>query len=288
MGQYTQQNKKMPLPNWGNLEKSLTDPEKIEEAIARMIREHNEDETAHLGPGQSLQSHKASEIIDHLALSIVADKIKDLQVTTKKININSLYSQIQLESLDAWIKTLTGTGASANLDGVGVVSLVPGNEAGSLAILSTINPLIAAYSEKDPFIQILVADGGDEVCDIALSYGMENPFNNNQYGFGIEYSVADNKVYGFYNNYYNGAWHRVRVELETGAPYNKIWRAEFYHTEKVIKFYINNNLIETADFSAHEFIWDSDYFIAFGAKKHRTYSDAAVWFMNPIFNQNIE
>jgi len=66
----------MPEPiTWGQLPKSQIDPERIEEAIARMIKEHNEDESAHLGPGQSLQSHKASEIIDHAVKSILAEKL---------------------------------------------------------------------------------------------------------------------------------------------------------------------------------------------------------------------
>ncbi|MFA5298131.1 MAG: hypothetical protein WC389_07985 [Lutibacter sp.] len=57
------------------LAKSQTDNETIEEAIDRIVAEHNADETSHLGVGESLQSHKAAEIIDHLASSIIADKI---------------------------------------------------------------------------------------------------------------------------------------------------------------------------------------------------------------------
>lgn len=75
----------MSVATWGLLAKSLVDNEKIEEAIARLILEHNEDETSHLGSGQSLQSHKASEIIDHLASSIIEDKIKNGEITNPKI-----------------------------------------------------------------------------------------------------------------------------------------------------------------------------------------------------------
>lgn len=64
----------MPDLNWGMLSKSQIDPETIEEAIARIIAEHNADEEAHLSAGQSLQSHKASEIIDHVVGSVLADK----------------------------------------------------------------------------------------------------------------------------------------------------------------------------------------------------------------------
>lgn len=70
----------MAAINWGMLAKSQVDPETIEQAIARLILEHNENEEAHLGAGQSLQSHKAAVIIDHLASSIIADKIKDFEV----------------------------------------------------------------------------------------------------------------------------------------------------------------------------------------------------------------
>jgi parallel beta-helix repeat protein len=65
----------MAVPTWGMLAKSQTDPETIEEAIARLVQEHNENEEAHLGPGQSLYSHKASEIIDHLVNSVLAEKL---------------------------------------------------------------------------------------------------------------------------------------------------------------------------------------------------------------------
>jgi hypothetical protein len=75
---------------WGQLAKSQTDPEKIEEAIARLIAEHDANPEAHLGEGGSLQSHKMSEIIDHLVESIVADKIKDGEVTKPKLDINAV------------------------------------------------------------------------------------------------------------------------------------------------------------------------------------------------------
>ena len=75
----------MATVTWGMLEKSQADPETIEEAIARLILVHGEDETSHLGAGESLQSHKASLIIDHIARSIVTDKIALLAVTVAEL-----------------------------------------------------------------------------------------------------------------------------------------------------------------------------------------------------------
>jgi hypothetical protein len=60
---------------WGQEHKSQTDSELIEGAIARMLQVHDDDPESHLDTGQALQSHKASEIIDHLAESIVNDKL---------------------------------------------------------------------------------------------------------------------------------------------------------------------------------------------------------------------
>ncbi len=92
----------MSITIWGLLQKSQTDPETIEEAIARIVDEHNEDETAHLGAGQSLQSHKASEIIDHVVASIIADKIKNFEIGREKLSLNRLYIRPTFESLDNW------------------------------------------------------------------------------------------------------------------------------------------------------------------------------------------
>jgi hypothetical protein len=64
----------MSLPLWGLMQKSQEDPRTIEEVIADMIVEHEEDPTAHLGEGESLQAHKSDSIIDHPAQSVVLDK----------------------------------------------------------------------------------------------------------------------------------------------------------------------------------------------------------------------
>lgn len=66
---------------WGALPKTQTDATTIDDAIAAAIAVHNADPDAHLEAGGSLQSHKASEIIDHEALSVVADKLVDDQLS---------------------------------------------------------------------------------------------------------------------------------------------------------------------------------------------------------------
>lgn len=80
----------MAVTIWGLLSKSQVDNEKIEEAIARLIAAHEVDESAHLEAGESLQSHKAAEVIDHAVQSIIEDKIKDGEITGPKLTNNQI------------------------------------------------------------------------------------------------------------------------------------------------------------------------------------------------------
>lgn len=96
----------MSITVWGLLAKSAVDNETVEEAIARLITAHNDDETAHLDTGQALQSHKASEIIDHVAGSVVTDKLADYGVTSVKITTNQIVGKD--------IRTATDVGSGVN------------------------------------------------------------------------------------------------------------------------------------------------------------------------------
>lgn len=113
---------------WGLLAKSLVDNEKIEEAIARLIQAHDDDETAHLEAGQSLQSHKISEIIDHAARSVLRDKLKFDRFTIDE----------HFNTLDGWGKT-----AGVYLDFISQVSL------NTTAVLNNSQYLNASASEVD-------------------------------------------------------------------------------------------------------------------------------------------
>ena len=70
----------MALPNWGQLQKALDDPETIEQAIERLIAVHESDPEAHLGDGESLEAHKTAEVIDHPERSIPTDKYSTSEI----------------------------------------------------------------------------------------------------------------------------------------------------------------------------------------------------------------
>lgn len=59
---------------WGNLPKAQDDSETIEEAISRIVSEHNNAPTAHTEAGQSIALHRETGIIDHPEGSVLGDK----------------------------------------------------------------------------------------------------------------------------------------------------------------------------------------------------------------------
>jgi len=77
---------------WGLMPKAQDDAETIEEAITRIVGEHNDDNTAHADTGQSLDVHRVSTTIDHLAGSILADKKSAIQrsVTNALTGLDSM------------------------------------------------------------------------------------------------------------------------------------------------------------------------------------------------------
>lgn len=81
---------------WGLLPKSTTSAETIDESVSAAIAAHEADEEAHLGAGESLLSHKAEAIIDHVAGSILGDKL----------SMTEYQAKIVFEALDKW--TVTG------------------------------------------------------------------------------------------------------------------------------------------------------------------------------------
>lgn len=141
----------MSVINWGLLQKSLIDNETIEQAINRLIAEHEADPESHLGAGESLQSHRASEIIDHLALSIVADKIKYGEITPDKFFLyNSRFLYTSFESIDGWQQSVGGSGVITHK--FGGVYLVTGSTYPSYASLY-VSSVIANYPNfsKNPY-----------------------------------------------------------------------------------------------------------------------------------------
>jgi len=106
---------------WGNLPKSQDDPELIEGAINRLISAHEADPDAHLGPGESLETHRQNEVLDHPAQSVLADKFNSYNMVEGRYTIGLMDYTDQTGTADHR-KTSLYVGLSAQSEYKGYLS----------------------------------------------------------------------------------------------------------------------------------------------------------------------
>jgi len=222
---------------WGLLPKSQIDSELIEEAIARMIAEHNEDETAHLGEGQSLQSHKASEIIDHVVNSIIADKIRNREIPIEKLtDFNYLRYSFSLETLDCW-----DTSSGVFIYG-GRMGLSTGGAINTVCYADSKN-YIRTIATKFFKAQMVFRLGYTTKQLAYIVVGSDSIDGDEQQNCGFK--IVDNKIYALHSRTNGVTTTEYTTEIETlEADKIYIGRVVFYPGEK-IEFYLNDVLKAT-------------------------------------------
>jgi len=79
----------MSTETWGLLPKSQIDSTLIEDRVAQMIAEHNDDPTAHMADDQSIGIHRINDVLDHPVGSTLADKwtMSEMEFTTTFDNL---------------------------------------------------------------------------------------------------------------------------------------------------------------------------------------------------------
>ena len=226
----------MGLFNWGSLPKDQTNPQLITEAIAQAIAIHEADPDAHLGDGESLASHRASDIIDHLALSIVADKYSDFSVLKEKLTTNKDYLSTNFESLDFW-NILAPSWTYTNFGQMDLYS--PNTLNGSSEAFANGDPFSINFLEKNPVFEELVKVSFN--TSILAYWGVGDPFATGTDDF-MGFKVLNNALYA--------SWFKSGVEHSsaiTGIDFTKFhtYRAVMTSGSK-IDFYVDDVLLYTA------------------------------------------
>ena len=221
---------------WGLMPKAQDDDETIEEAIARLIAEHEADEAAHLGVGEALQSHKASEIIDHAAESIVDDKLALGVVKQYRLSGNEIQLFFSFESLDGWTHNITAGDQKI----LGTI-MQTGTTINNVKYLHT-EPAgtgdIHNYGKKT-FFQ--VAMQFNSVADV-LAYIVtgEDPQLGDAHGFG--FTVQGGKIYAVV--YYEGDEYKTEIVGATPTAFH-VYRCLLDPAAAKIYYYIDNVLVHT-------------------------------------------
>lgn len=234
----------MGLFNWGPLPKASDDPTTIDEAIAIALQAHNDDPDAHLGTGQSLQSHRVNEIIDHLALSIVNDKIANGEINQSKLSATELQAYITFESLDGW----THWGGSATPQILGL-ALSTGSTINTEAFLVS-EPLgvgdINSYDKDTYFQSAIKLNSNSNVRVYFMTGGYAN--DNTDSGFGFK--IVDNVLSAIVVKSVSGTRTEYLTTISGITLTNlNIYKAYFDVVEGNIYFYVNGALVHTE--SAH-------------------------------------
>jgi hypothetical protein len=220
---------------WGQLAKSQTDPEKIEEAIKRLIDEHNADPEAHLVEGGSLKSHKMSEIIDHLVESIVLDKLARFSVDWSKIVGDQFLFQSCFDSVDGWERDMEGAGD---------------------IILNTFCLIVKTGAVSGNWTYLIAGEPYDpSFCNFTKRMVFQTtfyvPYTTYQYILalcgdnwnGIGFSIENNRLYC--------DWFKDGEEIQhdiTGIDFTKkhVYRMEFDPDQMKAYFFIDGQLVYVA------------------------------------------
>lgn len=270
----------MSINVWGNLAKAQDDPEKIEEAIARIIEEHNDDPEAHLGEDQSLQSHKASEIIDHLAHSIISDKIKEKEVKLLLLDFDRQLFMPTFESLDGWEQIKVGSGSDVQIRGFSC-KLITGNSVGNNTAIYLETMIGSVTFDKNPFFQAYISSDADSSAqDVAVGVGDFDPWGPRDF-FGFRWDKAAGKSYAYV--LVNGVEYKEEISAMSDGLVGLL-RAELLDDGETIKFYRNGFLIKT--FSDVGLYIDSDTYFCFSNVCRSAGNNAEAKIRDVVFSQS--
>lgn len=230
----------MSVITWGLLAKSLVDNETIEEAIARLIAEHNASETAHLGAGEALQSHKSDAVIDHPAESVVGDKIEE----GAEIHVAGSFDRYDFhwfclfESLSGLSQLLSGTGA-ISLSGA-YAQLATGATQYSYASLYKALDIsnVFSWDKKRKFrTRVYFSANTDQL--LYFAFGNTQSIDATKY---IGFKVDNGDVYAGVCDGNDETLSDTGVNISAGSSYD----FEIIFTPGVdAKFYINDTLVAT-------------------------------------------
>lgn len=225
------------MDTWGLVPKSQIDPETIEEAIIRLIGEHETDPIAHTGDNESLEAHRAEGILDHRAGSVLADKW-----TMTEFSISE-----DFRTFSHW----DTVGDVSNSDWPTLYLAFDYGTTNKSEIYKNIQ-LPAPYlsTDFDQMFQVTVMfDSSNNNFHSWIGVGLEDELPADGYGFIINNGVLKACVSYSGTRTFSGT-----LSLDLNAPH--IYRAQLNAFTQEIEFYIDGSLVATIDAPATS--WDSD------------------------------
>lgn len=220
--------KTMADPVWGQLAKAQDDAETIEEAIARLIQAHEDDAGAHTDTGQSLETHKTQEAVDHPAGSILADKDSMTEFIIKD----------DLKSLSGW--QTTGHITNTNWPGVDLYIEYGAVNESSMFVQSSV-PSAFFHTNYDMMFQVTAKfDLSNNKYSAWLGMAIDAILPADGFGFIFEdgvtkavFAISSTRVFS--------------AEITNDETVEHIYRAQYEALTGKAYFYIDGVLVATLD-----------------------------------------
>lgn len=256
----------MSFTLWGLLSKAQDNPQTIDEAIADAIAVHNDDPTAHLGTGRSLEAHKTNEVLDHVAGSVLNDKMSMTE-----------YSLIPNLRDNTFFTSLLSVGEydDSNPPGVNLSLFDSSGYAFRIGLILGITNQL--NYNKDMLIQYNFVINEHSNYDAYLFYGYLSG-DTLQNGFGFK--IVDDVLKGFYVST-SGVVYTSSMSFSNGVIQSL--RAQYNKTLGVIDYYVNGVLQNSLTVSNGKTSGSSPRFW-FGVKSSSSSSAVSLFVFDTLFS----
>lgn len=237
----------MGIDVWGMIPKNMEDPEKIEEAIVRIVNAHNSDPIAHLGSGESLSIHRSQENIDHLPRSIGADNLKEGAVAILERQYSEQESETLFEHIDS-LEILSIGGAYAVQEWPCILLCCSHSSPSSVEVHPLSWPVDFCSGDFDWVWQVTCEVIGN--LDLAKrafwGVGFHSDFTVSGNRSAVGFKIENNKLYALAVNTFLPGSPEIVVEISGIDVSNPHVYRIFWNSDKDRhEYFVNGDLVAT-------------------------------------------
>lgn len=216
----------MATLTWEHLPKNNIDSETIEQAIVRIVTAHNEDNTAHMAEGQSIDIHRKESVLDHKLGSVLADK-----ETTSELKYYTTFEN--LTSFDVY-------GQVSNNDQLGVSVWVSGSGStnSGLQIYSNLQNQFLNTNKNFLLQTLLRYESGDNNFDSYFGFLSGYTINDKGVGFQVQNNVL-------YTQVKCGTFSSRIAQNTISLSSDNVYRVQYIAGERKVYFIVNGVTIQT-------------------------------------------
>lgn len=222
----------MSIETWGLMPKSQEDGETVEGAIVRLISAHEADPEAHTGANESLAAHRANEVIDHPAQSVVADK-------PAPYLSGALLFREDGRGSAGWIINQSGANSEVSDRLMNMYFYTEATLPARADVSIPFSGYKFTFASEIAYLEFKANFSNGNTVDTWVSFGYGSLYTSN-HGFGFRYKASTGHLYAF---------HRITTtfyDTDLGVPpLDEVHKYRVNYTSSAILFYVDDVLVAT-------------------------------------------